>query len=161
MQYTDRHSQFTEFTRALLWCQSWPGSFPLRMVSTSTKFILLFTAFGWIKIDIFPSVSSHRPIKIPADWLFHLNWTMVRSNYCSGGIVPPSFFIFFFNLFYDVEYKPAVVFWPNSSLKSAQKTDVLTSSSRPQGRHVLAQVSSHVLCTVKSHEHSMFCRLCS
>ena len=37
--------------------------------------------------------------------------------------------------FFDAADKPAIVFPPNSSLKSEQKTEVLTSASGPHWRH--------------------------
>ena len=46
--------------------------------------------------------------------------------------------------FYDAADKPAVIAQQNSSLGSVQKTDVLTRTSGPQRRHVLAEVSGHV-----------------
>ena len=45
--------------------------------------------------------------------------------------------------------KPAIISEHNSSLGSAQKTDMLTSASRPWRHHVLAEVSDHVMCMVK------------
>ena len=45
----------------------------------------------------------------------------------------------------------AVVFPPDSNLRSALNTDVLTSVSGPLGHHVLADVSGHVKCVVEGH----------
>ena len=53
--------------------------------------------------------------------------------------------------FYGAADKPAIISQQNSSLGSAQKTDVLTSSSGPQRRYVSVEVSGHVSCTVRAH----------
>ena len=53
-------------------------------------------------------------------------------------------------ILYDATDKPAIVFPPNSSLKSVQNTNVWTSASELQGHHVLAEVSSHVVYRVKA-----------
>ena len=60
----------------------------------------------------------------------------VRLEYSSDGLVS--------HCFYGAGDKPAIISLQNSSLGSAQKTYVLTSASRPQRNHVLAEVSSHV-----------------
>ena len=52
-------------------------------------------------------------------------------------------------LFYSATDKPAIIPQQNSSLGSAQKTDMLTSASRPQRHHVLAEVCGHT-CIVHS-----------
>ena len=54
--------------------------------------------------------------------------------------------------FYDATDKPAIVFPLNSSLRSVQETEVLTSVSGPLWHHVLAEVSSHVWCIVKAQK---------
>ena len=46
--------------------------------------------------------------------------------------------------FCDAMDKPATLYPPNSSLGSAQNTDMLTSASRLQRLHVLAEVSGRV-----------------
>ena len=97
----------------------------------------------------FPSVSGHRPISIPTDRLFQppsgpwSDW----NNSC-GGLVS--------HCFYDVADRPSIVSPPNSSLRSAQKTEVLTTASEPVGHDVWAEVSSPVWCTVKG---ILLCRL--
>ena len=53
--------------------------------------------------------------------------------------------------FHGAVDKPADISQQNSSLGSAQKTDVLTSVCGPQKHYVLAEVSGHVYCTVKAH----------
>ena len=46
--------------------------------------------------------------------------------------------------FYDATDRPAIVFPPNSSLRLAQKAEVLTSASELLGHYVLTEVSGHV-----------------
>ena len=59
----------------------------------------------------FPSVSGHRPIKIPEHRLFQPHQDLVKFKYSSGGLV--------FHCFYKAADKPAIVFPPKSSLGSA------------------------------------------
>ena len=114
---------------------------------------------------IFPLVCGHRLIEIPKDWMFqppsviHIStglwsqtdWnpqrlivstsirTLVRLKYNSGGLVS-SFSMMLWTS------PAAIVFPPNSSIRLAQRIEVLTSASGPQGhlRHVLAEVNGHV-----------------
>ena len=63
----------------------------------------------------FPSVSSHRPNKIPKYQLFQpSSWPWSSWNNSSGSLV--------FHYFYDAADRPSIVFPQNSSLRSAQKT---------------------------------------
>ena len=88
----------------------------------------------------FPSISSHRPIKIPKDLLFQSP---------SGGLM--SFFQINFSICCcccNAADKPAAAaaYPPNSCLRSAQNTDMLTkhrSAFGRQERHVLATVSGN------------------
>ena len=79
--------------------------------------------------------------------------TLVWLKYSSGGLLS--------HCFYGETDKPAIISQQTSSLGSVQKTDVLTSASGPQRHHALAEVSSHVKCTVKAHYAflwRLFCR---
>ena len=78
------------------------------------------------------SVSSHRPSKVPKVWLFPPPsgpWS--EWNNSSGGRVS--------HCFYDAADEPAIVFPPNSSLRSSQK-----GVSRLLGHCVLAERSGHI-----------------
>ena len=67
------------------------------------------------------------------------------SHCSSGGLVPHcSSGGLVSHCFYGAADKPAIISQQNSSLGSAQKTDVLTSASGPQRHHVMAEVSGHV-----------------
>ena len=65
-----------------------------------------------------------------------------------------------FQCLYGAMDKPAIISQQSSSIGSAQKTDVLTSASRQQRHHVLAEVSGHVQCMVREL-YGFLCRLYS
>ena len=95
----------------------------------------------WILLTMqwctFPLVSCQRLIKMPKGWLFQPPsgpWSDRNSS--SVGLMS--------HCFCDAGDMPALVFRPNSSLKSVQNTDVVTSASRLQWHRVLAEVSGYV-----------------
>ena len=98
----------------------------------------------------FLSISSHRSIKNSKTLIVPTPIrTLVRLKYSVGGLMS--------HCFYDAVDKWAVVLPPDSSFRSVQNTDVLTSSTRLQGHLILAEVSSHVYI-VHGQSTSYFCR---
>ena len=99
----------------------------------------------WMQWCTFLSVSGHRPIKIPKDQLYQPPQDL--------GPIKIQSWCFVSYCFDDAVNKPAIIFPPNSSLRSEQNTNVLTSASGQQGHHVLAEVSGHIIL----HGQSALC----
>ena len=78
-----------------------------------------------------------------------INWLKSRKTDCSNphqdcGPIEVTVLVVLCPFFFYSADKPAIDFPPNSSLWSAQKTEVLTGAFGPLGHHVLDEVSGHV-----------------